>query len=65
MNMQAAQKAKDDLGVELVIIKKGLDEYYSENNPPPCPSVAVNNQLLVEDGTIEYEQLQAKILNNA
>ncbi len=64
MNVRAAQKAQDDLGAELVIIKKGSDEYYSESYPPPCPSVAVNGKMIVEDGTVEYERL-AEILKDA
>jgi len=61
MNMQAAQKAKEDLGVELVIIKKGSDEYFMEDFPPPCPSVAVGDRIIVKDGTVDYEQLQAEL----
>jgi len=65
MNMEAARKAKENLGIELVIIKKGSDEYYSERYPPPCPSVAVDSRLIVKDGTVDYEQLQAEILKEA
>jgi hypothetical protein len=62
MNMLAARKAKETLGIDIVVVKKGSDEYYSESNPPPCPSVAVNGRLIVKDGTIDSEQLQAEIL---
>ena len=65
MNMQAALKAINNLGVELVIIKNGSDEYLMEGNPPQCPSVAVDNRLIIENGTIEYEQLRAEILKDA
>ena len=63
MNVEAAQKAGDALGAEVVVIKKGSDEYYAERKPPQCPSVAVNGDLIVEDGTIEYERL-AEILKD-
>lgn len=65
MNMQAAQKAQESLGVELVIIKKGTDEYFMESYPPPCPSVAVNEKFMVKDGTVDYEQLKIELLKDA
>ena len=65
MNTQAARKAKENLGVELVVIKKGSDEYFMESAPPPCPSVAVDERFIVKDGTVDYEQLEAEILKDA
>jgi len=65
MNMLAAAKAKENLEVELVIIKKGSDEYYSESYPPPCPSVAVGDKFVVENGTVDYEQLKTELLKDA
>jgi hypothetical protein len=65
MNMQAADKAKEILGVDLVVIKKGSDEYYTESYPPPCPSVAVGERFIVKDGTVDYEQLKAELLKDA
>lgn len=64
MNMQAADKAREVLGVDLVIIKKGSDEYSAESDPPPCPSVAVNERFVVKDGTVDYEQLKAELLKD-
>ena len=64
MNMLAAQKAKENLGIDIVVVKKGSDEYFSENYPPPCPSVAVGSRFIVKDGTVDYEQLQAEILKD-
>jgi hypothetical protein len=65
MNIQAADKAREMLGVDLVVIKKGSDEYYAESYPPPCPSVAIGNRFLVEDGTVDYEQLKTELLKDA
>jgi hypothetical protein len=66
MNMLAADKAKEIHGVGLVVIKKGSDsdEYYTENYPPPCPSVAIGERFIVKDGTVDYEQLTAKLLKD-
>lgn len=64
-NMRAAEKARETLGVELVVIKKGSDEYSTESQPPPCPSVAVNGRMIVEDGTVDYERLLAEISKDA
>jgi len=61
MNMQAAERLRDELGLELAVIKKTSGEYAREKDPPPCPSVAVNGRLIVEDGTVDYERLLAEI----
>lgn len=65
MNMLAAQKAKETLGIDIVVVKKGSDEYYTESFPPPCPSVAVGSRFIVKDGTVDYEQLKAELLKDA
>ena len=62
MNMQAAEKLRDELGLEVAIIKKTSDEYARENNPPPCPSVAVSGRFVVKDGVIGYDELKAELL---
>lgn len=61
MNMGAAERLRDELGLELEVIKKSSAEYAREKNPPPCPSVAVNDRFVVKDGTVDYEQLRAEV----
>ena len=60
--MQAARQAAEELGAEITVIKKTSEEYGREHNPPPCPSVAVNRNLIVRDGTVTYEDLRQAIL---
>ena len=60
--MQSAWKAKDELGVEVIVIKKTSKEYNMEKNPPPCPSVMLNNRFIIQDGTVTYDELKSKIL---
>jgi hypothetical protein len=62
MNLQAARRVIEETGVELVIIKKNSDEYFMESYPPPCPSVAVGDRLIVKDGTVGYEELKTELL---
>ena len=43
------------------IVKNGSREYEREDDPPPCPSVAVNGKLIAE-GAVPYEVLEAELL---
>jgi hypothetical protein len=44
-----------------VIVKKISAEYRPVIDPP-CPSVIVNGNLLVSDGTVTFEQLRDALL---
>ncbi|MDP3297285.1 MAG: hypothetical protein Q8N09_06815 [Thermodesulfovibrionia bacterium] len=59
--MQSAWKAKDELGVEVIVIKKTSKEYNMEKDPLPCPSIVLNGKVLANNGTITYEELKAEI----
>lgn len=61
MNMEAAEKLRDELGIELAVVKKTSEEYAREKTPPPCPSVAVGDRFIVQDGVIGYEELKAEL----
>ncbi len=41
-------------------MKKTSKEYAVEADPPPCPSVAVNGELIAE-GVVTFETLKAAI----
>lgn len=56
--MQAARRAEQELGAEIIVIKKTSKEYAAEKNPPPAPSVVVDGKLVVADGTVTYEELE-------
>jgi hypothetical protein len=43
-----------------VIVKKTSPDY-RPGVDPPCPSVIVNDRILVSDGTVTFEQLQAAL----
>lgn len=47
--------------MDVVVIMKTSAEYAAEKDPPPCPSVKVNERFLVKRGLISYEQLQAEL----
>ncbi len=36
-------------------------EYEREDDPPPCPSVAVDGRLVAEDAMVTYEALERAI----
>ena len=64
MNMQAAVRLRDELGLDLVVIKKTSEEYLAAADQPPCPSVAVGDRYVVQNGTIGYDELKAEILKD-
>jgi hypothetical protein len=43
------------------VIKKTSPEYAAEKDPPPCPSVKVNNTFIAKNDTVTYEALKAAI----
>jgi hypothetical protein len=64
VNLAAASRAEAELGAELVIVKK-TSTGYRPGIDPPCPSVMVNGNLLVSDGTATFEQLRDALLQGA
>ncbi|MDO8282450.1 MAG: hypothetical protein Q7U10_07490 [Thermodesulfovibrionia bacterium] len=35
-----------------------------EKDPPPCPSVMLNDRFIVQNGTVTYDELKAEILKD-
>jgi hypothetical protein len=64
-NMDAARRAHDELGVEIVVIKKTSKEYGMEKDPPPCPSVLVNGRIIARNDTVTYEALKTAIVSDS
>jgi hypothetical protein len=48
----------------LTIVKKTSPEY-RPGTDPPCPTVVVNGKVLVQDGTVTFEQLRDALLQGA
>ncbi len=59
--MAAAGQAAKELGAEVKVIKKTSPEYAAEKNPPPCPSVMVNDRFIVKNDIVTYETFKAAI----
>jgi hypothetical protein len=59
--MDAAGRAEQELGVAVEVVKKGSPGYALEGDPPPCPSVMVNGELVAE-GAVAYEVLRDELL---
>jgi hypothetical protein len=55
-----ASRAEAELGVEIVVVKKSSADYRPDVDPP-CPSVKAGDRVLVRDGTVTFEQLQAAL----
>ncbi len=60
--MEAAGRAEKELGATIQVVKKTSRDYALESDPPPCPSVMVNGELIAE-GTVAYEVLKAELLS--
>ncbi len=63
--MAAAGQAAKELGAEIKVIKKTSPEYAAEKDPPPCPSVKVNDIFIAKNDTVTYEALNAAIKHNS
>ncbi len=59
--METAGRAERELGATIEIVKKSSRDYAREADPPPCPSVAVDGELIAE-GVVAYEVLEAELL---
>ncbi len=59
--MEAAGRAEKEMGAAIEVVKKSSKEYVLEDDPPPCPSVMVNGELIAE-GAVAYEVLKAELL---
>lgn len=64
-NMDAARRAEDEFSAEIKVIKKTSKEYGMEKDPPPCPSVMVNNRFIAKNDTITYEALKTAIISDS
>ncbi len=53
------------MDAEIKVIKKTSLEYAAEKNPPPCPSVMVNNKFIVKNDTVTFETLKSAILSDS
>ena len=64
MNQEAARRAAREFGAQIVIIKKTSPEYAKEKDPPPCPSVKMNEKFLARNDIVSYESLKDAILDD-
>ncbi len=61
-NTEAAGRAEKEFSTQIVIIKKSSPEYAWEKDPPPCPSVKVDDRLIVINDIVTYEGLKSAIM---
>jgi hypothetical protein len=64
LNSEAAGRVAKEMGAEIRVIKKKSPEYLKEKDPPPCPSVKVNETLIAKNDFVSYETLLDAVLNN-
>ena len=64
INLASAMKVKEEYPVELRVVKHGSDEYKSEENPPPCPSIKLDERVIKEYGVMTPEQITEELLHS-
>lgn len=62
---EAARRAENDFSAEIKVIKKNSQEYAQGKNPPPCPSVMVNDRFIARNDIVTYEALKTAILSDS
>jgi hypothetical protein len=60
----AGQAAKEFADVKIKVIKKTSPEYAAEKNPPPCPSVMVNNAFIARNDIVTFEAIKAVLIKD-
>jgi hypothetical protein len=63
--MNAAGRAAQEFSAEVMMIKNTSKEYAQEKDPPPCPSVMVNDRFIAKNDTVTYEALKTAILSDS
>ena len=63
--MDVAGRAAKQFSAEIIVIKNTSKEYAREKDPPPCPSVMVNDGFLAKNDTVTYEALKTAILSDS
>jgi hypothetical protein len=63
--MDTARRVVKEFSAEIRAIKKTSKEYGMEKDPPPCPSVMVNNRFIAKNDTITYEALKTAIISDS
>jgi len=59
--VEAARRAEEEFNAEVVTIKKPSLTYMRMKERPPCPSVALNDRYLIQNGTVTFEEIKAAI----
>jgi hypothetical protein len=58
--VETAGRAEKELGAAVEVVKKGSPEWAREADPPPCPSVMVNGEIVAE-GAIAWAVLEDEL----
>ncbi|MHB8173029.1 MAG: hypothetical protein ACYDFU_01025 [Nitrospirota bacterium] len=64
INLESATKVVAEYPVELRVVKHGSEEYISEINPPPCPSIKLDERVIKEYGVMTSEEIKAELLRS-
>ena len=64
VNLESAKAVAAEYPVELRVVKHGSDEYAREDDPPPCPSIKLDERIIKEYGVMTSEEITAELLRS-
>ncbi len=62
--MDAAGRAEKEFSAQIKVVNKTSKEYGMEKDPPPCPSVMVNDRFIAKNDIITYEAVKTALLSD-
>jgi hypothetical protein len=63
VNIESAQKVQKEYPIDIRVVRHGSEEYMSEKDPPPCPSIALDGRLIVKHGVMTPEEIEKELLH--
>jgi hypothetical protein len=64
VNVESARKVQKEYPIHVRVVKHGSEEYYGEDNPPPCPSIALDGRVIMEYGVMTPEEIEKELLRS-
>ncbi len=64
INLESAKAVAAEYPIELRVVKHGSNEYANEDDPPPCPSIKLDERIIKEYGVMSSEEIKAELLRS-
>jgi hypothetical protein len=64
VNIESAQKVQEEYPIDIRVVRHGSEEYMREEDPPPCPSIALVGLLIVKRGVMTPKEIEKELLHS-